>query len=128
MADITRSSIDSREAVASFIDAISDLPTEVPSLYIDLEGINLCRQGSISLLVIFVQPKNHVYFVDIHKLHDEAFTTTSADGTTLKTILESPKIPKVFFDVRNDSDALHHHFGIRLQGIEDVQLMENAAR
>ena len=112
----------------SLIDVIRDLPTNVASLYVDLEGIRLSRAGSISLLVIFVAPKNHVYFIDVHKLRDAAFTTTSADSTTLKTILESPNVPKVFFDVRNDSDALHHHFGIRLKGIEDVQLMENAAR
>ena len=34
----------------------------------------------------------------------------------------------VFFDVRNDSDALFAHFGVALQGAEDVQLMESATR
>jgi exonuclease 3'-5' domain-containing protein 1 len=34
----------------------------------------------------------------------------------------------VFFDVRNDSDALYAHYDIRLRGVEDVQLMENASR
>lgn len=47
---------------------------------------------------------------------------------TLRNILESPKIPKVFFDVRNDSGALYTHYQIALQGIEDVKLMENASR
>ncbi len=37
-------------------------------------------------------------------------------------------MPKVFFDVRNDSDALFAHFGVGLQGVEDVQLMESATR
>ncbi|KAL0929621.1 uncharacterized protein CTRU02_215520 [Colletotrichum truncatum] len=37
-------------------------------------------------------------------------------------------ITKVFYDVRNDSDALFYHFAVNLCGIEDVQLMENAAR
>ncbi|KAF4635544.1 hypothetical protein G7Y89_g2545 [Cudoniella acicularis] len=40
-----------------------------PTMYIDLDGVNLCRK-------------------------------------TLKDILQDEKIPKVFFDVRNDSDAL----------------------
>lgn len=47
---------------------------------------------------------------------------------TLKFILESKSIAKVFFDVRNDSDALYAHFGIRLQGVWDLQLMESASR
>jgi exonuclease 3'-5' domain-containing protein 1 len=42
--------------------------------------------------------------------------------------LESATVTKVFFDVRNDSDALYTHYDIRLQGVEDVQLMENAGR
>jgi exonuclease 3'-5' domain-containing protein 1 len=30
--------------------------------------------------------------------------------------------------VRNDSDALFAHYGVALQGVEDVQLMDSAAR
>ncbi|KAK1503858.1 uncharacterized protein CCOS01_16933 [Colletotrichum costaricense] len=69
----------------------------------------------------------HVYLVDIHTMQSTAFST-AVGGTTFKQILESPDITKVFFDVRNDSDALFHHFQVKLSGIEDVQLMENAAR
>lgn len=46
----------------------------------------------------------------------------------MKDILESPSILKVFFDVRNDSDALYAHHGIKLNGIRDIQLMESAVR
>jgi exonuclease 3'-5' domain-containing protein 1 len=46
----------------------------------------------------------------------------------LKDILQDEEILKVFFDVRNDSDALFAHFDVALQGIEDVQLMESATR
>ena len=37
-------------------------------------------------------------------------------------------IPEVFFDVRNDSDALFSHFRISLAGVHDIQLMELATR
>lgn len=47
---------------------------------------------------------------------------------SLQSILESPKTPKVFFDVRTDSDALFAQFGIKLAGIIDLQLMELASR
>ncbi|KAG6304823.1 hypothetical protein E4U44_008484 [Claviceps purpurea] len=40
----------------------------------------------------------------------------------------SPQARKVIFDVRNDYDALFHHFQISLQGVQDLQLMELAAR
>lgn len=68
------------------------------------------------------------YLVDIHTLGRSAFDTPGKNETTLKNILESSTITKVFFDVRNDSDALYAHFGIALRAIEDVQLMENASR
>ena len=37
-------------------------------------------------------------------------------------------MPKVFFDVRNDADALYAHFNISLQGVHDIQLLEVATR
>lgn len=47
---------------------------------------------------------------------------------TLKEVLESPLTPKIFFDVRNDADALFAHFGIHLRGTMDLQLLENFKR
>lgn len=34
----------------------------------------------------------------------------------------------MFFDVRNDADALYAHFNISLQGVHDIQLLEVATR
>ncbi len=124
----SHSFVDSEESMVALIQTIQNLPTDASSLYIDLEGISLSRHGSISLITIFVQPRNCAYLVDVHTLQSSAFSTAASDGTTLKSILESPAIVKVFFDLRNDSDALHHHYGVRLRGVEDVQLMENATR
>ncbi|KAK3169722.1 hypothetical protein OEA41_009106 [Lepraria neglecta] len=120
--------IDSPAAIASLLDTLAALPTSPPSLYLDLEGTNLSRHGSISIIELFVLPQNHVYLVDIHILGEKAFSTQSSDGRTLKAILESSDIPKAFFDVRNDSDALYSHFNISLAGVQDIQLFENAAR
>ncbi|RDW90531.1 Polynucleotidyl transferase, ribonuclease H fold [Aspergillus mulundensis] len=119
--------------VSDMLKSLEDLPTSPPSLYIDLEGVNLSRHGTVSILQIYVWPHDKTYLVDIHTLKKEAFTTkSSASGTgsdtTLKSILESPSIPKVIFDVRNDSDALYAHFQINLAGIQDLQLMELATR
>lgn len=114
--------------MASLVDALSGLPTSPPSIYVDLEGVKLSRHGTISIVQFFVLPTNHTYLVDIHTLGESAFLTRGANGSTLREILESDTIPKAFFDVRNDSDALYSHFGINLAGVRDIQLMELATR
>lgn len=126
---MSSSFVASTGAVVSLVETIRDLPPSgQPALYIDLEGISLSPHGSISIVTVYVLPRQHIYLVDVHALGAGAFDTAAADGTTFMTILESPNITKVFFDVRNDSDALHAHFGIKLRSIEDAQLMENASR
>uniref|UniRef100_A0A8H7N072 3'-5' exonuclease domain-containing protein n=1 Tax=Bionectria ochroleuca TaxID=29856 RepID=A0A8H7N072_BIOOC len=120
--------IDTTSALSNVLDALDGLPTQPPSLYIDLEGENLSREGTVSILQLYVLPTKRTYLIDIHTLRNESFTAYGSSGRTLKEILESPDIPKVFFDVRNDSDALYSHFNIHLAGIQDLQLMELATR
>lgn len=113
--------------------SIPTLTTSAPSLYFDVEGINLSRHGSISIIELHHKPssrpdESHRYLIDVHILGFLAFSTPSAEGVSLKMILESPKTPKVFFDVRTDSDAMYALFGIKLAGIIDLQLMEVASR
>ncbi|KAI1906044.1 hypothetical protein LOZ65_006895 [Ophidiomyces ophidiicola] len=120
--------VDSCDILKGVIDLLPDLPVNPPSLYLDLEGVDLSRNGTVSILQIFVLPENRTYLIDIHILGKKAFLTPGSNGDTLKDILESSDIPKVFFDVRNDSDALYSHFDIHLSGVEDIQLMELATR
>jgi exonuclease 3'-5' domain-containing protein 1 len=120
--------IDTESTVSNMMDELNDLPSTPPPLFIDLEGVNLGRHGAVSILQIFVSPKNCVYLVDVFTLRDKAFSTPGKKGLTLKDILQTPTITKVFFDVRNDSDALFHHFQISLTGVHDLQLMELATR
>ncbi|KAH8655995.1 domain-containing protein 1 [Tricladium varicosporioides] len=122
--------VDTAEKIASVLSSLTDLPASPPSLYIDLEGIDLGRKGTISILSIHVLPKLTTYLIDIQTLQDSAFITPAPNkiSTNLKSILESPTIPKVLFDVRNDSDALFALYGISLDGVKDLQLMELASR
>jgi exonuclease 3'-5' domain-containing protein 1 len=100
-----------------------------PTMYIDLEGVALCREGSLSIFTLFLDiPKPEVVLIDVYTLGAQAFNTPGTLGKTLTDILQDVNIPKVFFDVRNDSDALFAHFGVALQGVQDVQLMESATR
>ena len=113
--------------------SIPTLTTSSPSLYFDVEGINLSRHGSISIIELHHAPssrpdESHTYLIDVHILGFVAFSTPSAEGVSLKAILECPRTPKVFFDVRMDSDALYALFGINLAEITDLQLMEVVSR
>ncbi|KAF3400191.1 hypothetical protein F1880_008391 [Penicillium rolfsii] len=126
-ADQSSEFVDTESKMASLVVKLQDLPAKPPSLYIDLEGVNLSRHGCISILQIYILPLDKTYLVDIWSLQDKAFLPkASPNGHNLLSILESPDIPKVFFDVRNDSDALFSHFNIKLAGVIDLQLMQLA--
>lgn len=121
--------VDNERALKDMLHQIRDLPVKPPSLYIDAEGHNLGRTGSLALLQILVTPLKCIFVVDIHVLKSAAFSTCASDSTmTLKEVLESDEIPKVIFDVRNDSDNLFTEYGICLGGVRDLQLMEYFSR
>ncbi|KAH8129531.1 hypothetical protein FP744_10000547 [Trichoderma asperellum] len=121
--------VDTVPALSALIDSLKGLPREPPSIYIDLEGVNLSRHGTISILQLYIHPTKTVYLIDVLVLKEKCFSTPGTTGRlTLRDILESKTNPKVFFDVRNDSDALYSHFQIKLAGVIDLQLWELAAR
>lgn len=110
------------------LDSISKLPVETPSLFIDLKGDNLGRHGSVTILSLHIAPTQTTYLLDIRTLGNAAFSTSNAHGISLKAVLESLTIPKVFFDMRNASDALFALFKISVNNVKDLQLMELACR
>lgn len=126
--------VDTIPFIRAMIDEISSIPSTSTSpdnayLYVDVEGVKPSRHGSVSILQLFVEPTNTVYLIDTITLGTTAFNTSGLlTPTTLHEILEHADIKKVFFDVRNDSDALHAHFGINLRGVVDLQVMENCTR
>lgn len=125
--------VDSQRKLVSLLDKLSDIrapanPNDPPSLYFDIEGQKLGRYGTMSILTLYLSPDDTVYLIDVFTLQSLTFTNTNRKGTCLKGILESPTIPKGFFDIRNDSDALFSLFGIHVDGIHDIQLMELAQR
>lgn len=127
-----------------------DLQPSSPLLYIDLEGVELCRLGTLSLIQIYLPILRRTFVIDVTVLGTQAFSTsielayldTSAQvsgdeddeladagaGFSLRDILESPSIVKCFYDVRNDADALYNLFGVSMSGVVDLQLLENATR
>jgi exonuclease 3'-5' domain-containing protein 1 len=88
------------------------------SISVDLEGENLCRDGRITVIQIYMPQNNLVYLFDCIKLSKNELTMI------LKPIFESNRITKYFFDCRADVDALYHQYGINVMNVIDVQLYE----
>lgn len=102
-----------------------------PKLFVDMEGVNLGRQGSVSIMQILLvhREEQTICLIDVHTLQKKAFDTIGPNSAaSLKDVLENPRITKALFDVRNDSDALFSHYGVRIQGVHDIQLMECMTR
>ena len=125
----------------------------MPLLFVDAEGNNLCRYGTVSLLQIHVPQTEQTFIIDIFVFGAVAFSTTipcfsydlsstsspttplpfpdissEGDGISLRSILESPGIIKCFFDVRNDADALYNLHSISINCVVDLQILEVATR
>jgi exonuclease 3'-5' domain-containing protein 1 len=102
--------IDSTTTLLSLLDNIIGLAVDPPLLYLDLEGVKLGRYSSISIISLYIAPTKKIYLIDIYRFRKTAFLTTNSSATSLKIILESLTIPKVFFDICNNLDALFSHF------------------
>ncbi|PSK33479.1 hypothetical protein B9Z65_7366 [Elsinoe australis] len=87
--------VDNLPALKVFLDKAANVQSQPPSLYIDLEGNDLSRNATLSLVTIFVEPHNKVYLIDVTTLRYNAFAAESPKGHTLKSILESPDIIKL---------------------------------
>ncbi len=120
--------IDTSPLLKAFLDSMKDIEGEPPSLYLDLEGNNLSQLGTLSLVTVLVQLRERLYLINVTTLGRDAFDVAGSDGRSLRSILESSKIIKVFFDIRNDSDALYSLYDVHVRGIWDLQLMELASR
>jgi exonuclease 3'-5' domain-containing protein 1 len=62
------------------------------ALYLDIEGWNLSRHGTVSIITILAHPSNQAQFIDVSAPGDLAFSTASEEGRTLRSILEDPSI------------------------------------
>lgn len=120
--------VDNEDKLRSLLVHITKRVSEPCFIFVDLEGVNLSRSGTVAIMQILMPPEPTVYLVDVHVLGSRAFDLTSNSGTNFRYVLESASIFKVFFDIRNDSDALHAHFGIQVAGIIDLQILEYATR
>jgi exonuclease 3'-5' domain-containing protein 1 len=120
--------IDSIGALEKLLNELDHLLHRPAALFLDVQTINPEQDGSISVISLFVRPIKKVFLIDVLTLGEDVFTTTSLADNTLKLLLESPAVPKILFDVGNASAALFNHYGIRLNGIKDLQIMQLATQ
>lgn len=81
MAEVQNYSVvDAKAVLSSLLDTLKDLPTDPPSLFIDIEGVKLGRHGSISLISLYVAPQSTTYIIDVHTLDADAFEALDDQG------------------------------------------------
>jgi exonuclease 3'-5' domain-containing protein 1 len=118
--------------VTTFVDTVNGimqlidigLPAGTSLLYVDVQGRKPACQNSISLMIILPAQSNTIYIVDVDNLGDNVFTIPGSGGRTMRSILESSDITKVFFSMQN-SRQLYADYRICLQGAENIHIMEN---
>ncbi|KAF9558293.1 hypothetical protein CPC08DRAFT_709743 [Agrocybe pediades] len=99
-------------------------------LAVDLEGVDLSRNGRVSIIQLFAKNSDTIWLVDVTVLGRLAFEhkAASTNGCSLKDVLQSKNIVKILYDVRNDADALYNLYQVDMKNTYDLQLLEVAAR
>ena len=131
--------VDTRDALVDMLVSmrgVLDSPNAAAHLSVDLEGYHLGKEGTIFLVQVFLHATNAVHMVHVAVLGATAFSTPVAATNgmfkgmplTLKAVLESSTVTKLFWDCRSDSQALFHLYGVKLAGVIDVQLWDVATR
>ena len=87
------------------------------TIYVDVEGVSLSREGQVCLLQCMGET-TPVYVFDLLLL--------GRIPESLRQILESGDWQKYTWDPRGDADALYHKFGVILQNVVCLQLAELA--
>ncbi|XP_066934835.1 piRNA biogenesis protein EXD1-like [Clytia hemisphaerica] len=91
-------------------------------LAVDCEGVELGRDGKMTLIQLLSDDEDTVFLIDVLVLGEDAFKYG------LKEILESTEVVKLMFDCRNDSVSLWHEYGVKLTNVLDMQLLEYMVR
>ena len=101
-------------------------------LYLDFEGVDLCRKGTIAIgqltypAAAGADSKSPIYLLDFIALPD--ILEIKIDGNiSLRNILEGDSYMKFIFDPRCDSDCIYHTKGkVHMKNVICLQLCEVA--
>jgi exonuclease 3'-5' domain-containing protein 1 len=110
-----------------FVDNLLWLPSVVEELLegeavaVDIEGVNLCRDGRISIIQV-CDAQGRVFLFDITKMGSDAFIDWPG-RPSLRALFENPHLMKVIFDGRADADALWYIFGVQMCNVYCLQVL-----
>lgn len=103
---------------ADLKESLSEIKSCDPNalLAVDCEGVNLSREGELTIVTVATEEKAYVF--DVAVLKQAVF------DKGLREILEDKSREKLMFDCRQDADSLLHQFRVSVAGVLDVQLLE----
>ena len=116
--------IDDNDLLSDFLKDLECIP-EDKWLNVDFEGVDLCKTGIVCLGQVHISGSKIIYILDFIKIPN--LMTFERNGKCLKSIFES-SITKVFFDPRNDIDAIAHQFDTIPKNVLCLQICEIAKR
>ncbi|CAK0827933.1 unnamed protein product [Prorocentrum cordatum] len=91
--------------------AVAQLETE-NVIAVDIEGIDLGRQGEVCLIQVYGVSSPSVLLFDVFTMGPDAF-----DSGGLRRLLESDTVTKRIFDVRADGEALNNYHNAKLRAV-----------
>jgi hypothetical protein len=107
---------------SSLLDMIRDVNISLKMsnyINVDFEGVNLCKSGKICLGQFHVAGSSYVYIVDFVVLTNPFISHDSG----LQKIFSSSCV-KVFYDPRNDMDALTNILGVTARNCLCLQVVK----
>jgi exonuclease 3'-5' domain-containing protein 1 len=87
--------VDTTALIDQCLSDISPTIGPQPRLALDLEGVDLCRHGRVSIVQIFAETSNVIWLVDITTLGRAAFDHKDAYGQSLRQVFQDPLKKKV---------------------------------
>jgi len=112
----------------AMLDRLHGLPASPPSLYLNITGLDHGSSATTLKMAIASPQLSEIYTLNLDSLGHLICSAHSSQNITLKSVLESSTITKVFFDGRQASAALFNGYGIRLCQVHEIQMMELATR
>ncbi|KAI0759905.1 ribonuclease H-like domain-containing protein [Irpex lacteus] len=97
------------------------------TIFMDCEGVELgVRGGSLCILSLGgippYAPQNlHIYLIDVLHLPLDILRS-------ILDLIASPEVTKVLWDGRLDYSALYHDFGVQMQNVVDLQIVDILSR
>jgi len=102
--------VDTAAKAGCLVDELMALPIPYRKMYMDFEGINLSRNGSVCIGQLSTPGTACVHLLDFVMLPNVLEIKGSADRS-LRNLMEDEAWVKFIFDPRNDVDCLYHTCG-----------------